>query len=108
MTTLSPKTLRAMLAHLSPDGTRDVWPDMATALKSELGEAGLDIFDAWSQRGEKYRAADVRSTWRSILAGGGVTASTQVHLAWAAGRRPDAVQTPRHAQHPETAADACP
>ncbi len=73
MTPLSPETNRAMPAHLSLDGTCDAWADVATALKSELGEAGLDIFDAWRQRGEKYLAADVRSSLRSILAGGGVT-----------------------------------
>lgn len=105
MTPLSPETNRAMLAHLSLDGTCDAWADVATALKSELGEAGLDIFDAWRQRGEKYLAADVRSTWRSNLAGGGVTVSTLVHPARAAGWGPDAVQTPRHALHPATAAD---
>lgn len=104
MTPLSPETIRAMLAHLSPDAPRDEWAAVAMALKSELGEAGFDTFDTWSQRGEKYRAADVRSTWRSIKAGGGVTAGTLVHMAKAGGWRPDPVQTPAQGPSPATLA----
>jgi putative DNA primase/helicase len=104
MTPLSPETIRAMLAHLSPDAPRDEWAAVAMALKSELGEAGFDTFDTWSQRGEKYRAADVRSTWRSIKAGGGVTAGTLVHMAKAAGWRPDPSNTNAQGPSPATLA----
>ncbi|MBL8352649.1 MAG: DUF927 domain-containing protein [Burkholderiaceae bacterium] len=101
MTPLSLEAIRAMLAHLSPNMTHDEWAAVAMALKSELGEAGFDLFDGWSQRGEKYRAADVRSTWRSIKAGGGVTIGTLVHMAKAAGWRPDPAHAP--AQGPTAA-----
>ena len=87
MNPLSLETIRAMLAYLSPDMTRDEWAAVLMALKSELGEAGFDVANTWSQRGEKYRAADVLSTWRSIKASGGVTAGTLVHMAKAAGWR---------------------
>lgn len=85
---------RAMLAHLSPDLPRDEWAAVAMALKSEHGEAAFEVFDAWSKRGEKYQVAAARSTWRSVKAGGGVGIGTLVHLAKAAGWRPESVQTP--------------
>ena len=89
MTPLPLETIRAMLAHLSPDTTREEWARVGMALKAELGEPGFDLFDEFSKRGEEYKAADVRSTWRSIKAGGGVTAGSLVHMAKAAGWRPD-------------------
>jgi putative DNA primase/helicase len=107
LTPVSVATLRAMLAHLSPDMPRDEWAAVAMALKSELPDAeGFDLFDAWSQRGEKYRAADTRSTWRSVKAGGGVTVGTLVHMARAAGWQPDAVQTPAQGPSPADVAAA--
>lgn len=103
LTPLSAATLREMLAHLSPDMPRDEWATVAMALKSELGDGeGFDLFDTWSQRGETYRAADARSTWRSVKAGGGVTVGSLVHMAKAAGWRPSTVQTP--APQPDPAA----
>ena len=96
MTPLLPDIIRAMLAHLSPDVPRDEWAAVAMAIKAELGDSGFDLFDDWSQRGEKHRAADVRTTWRSIKAGGGVTGGTLVHLAKAAGWRADPMQTAAH------------
>ncbi|MBN8508531.1 MAG: DUF927 domain-containing protein [Burkholderiales bacterium] len=89
-----------MLAHLSPDVPRDEWAAVAMALKAELGDAGFDLFDAWSQRGEKYRADAVRSTWRSIKASGGRTGGTLVRMAKAAGWRPDPAQAEVHKPTP--------
>ena len=106
MNPLSTDAIGAMLAHLSPDMPRDEWAAVLMALKSELGDTGFDLADTWSARGEKYRAADVRSTWRSIKAGGGVTAGTLVHMAKAAGWRPDAVQTPAPSPSPADLAAA--
>lgn len=105
MTPLSLDTIRAMLAHLSPDLPRDEWAAVAMALKSELGDAGFELFDTWSQRGEKYRAADVRSTWRSVKGGGAVTIGTLAHMAKAAGFRFEEVQAPAPAPS-EAAAQA--
>lgn len=100
MTRIDLETCRAMLAHLSPDMPRDEWARVGMALKSEHGDAASDLFDAWSQRGEKYRAADVRSTWRSLKADGGVTIGTLWHMASAAGWRPD----PKAERPPATSA----
>ncbi len=94
MPPLTLEMARGMLAHLSPDMPRSEWASVAMALKSEFGEAGFEYFDAWSQRSEKYRQADTCSTWRSVKAGGGVSIGTLVHMAKAAGWRPDAGPTP--------------
>ena len=88
--TLTIETARAMLSHLSPDLPRDDWVRVGMALKSEFTDGdGFELFNAWSSKAQKYTEAAARSTWRSIKAGGGVTAGTLVSLALAAGWRPD-------------------
>ncbi len=77
----SPEQIRAALACIPPDLPRDEWARIAMALKSELGEAGFDLFDAWSATGDSYDARAVRDTWRSIKAGGRVTIGTLLHMA---------------------------
>ncbi|WP_232071136.1 DUF3631 domain-containing protein [Paraburkholderia pallida] len=64
------------LACIPADLKRDDWARIGAALKHELGDAGFDLFDSWSQHGESYNAAAVRSTWRSLSASGGVTINT--------------------------------
>ena len=79
---------------------RGEWARIAMALKSELGDAGFDLFDAWSQRGETYNAKATRDTWRSVKAGGRVKIGTLLHLAKAHGFRIDA-HAPMLAPTPE-------
>lgn len=73
--------IRAALACIPPDLSRDEWARVAMALKSELGDAGFDLFDGWSRLAEHYDATAVRDTWRSVKSGGGVTIGTLLHLA---------------------------
>ncbi|WP_172978997.1 MULTISPECIES: DUF927 domain-containing protein [unclassified Thiomonas] len=77
----SPEQIRAALDCIPPDLPRDEWARIAMSLKSELGAAGFDLFDAWSATGESYDAAAARDTWRSIKAAGRVTIGTLFHLA---------------------------
>lgn len=56
-----------------PSDDRETWVRMAMGVKSALGDAGFDVWDAWSQGSEKYNARDARSTWASIKAEGRVT-----------------------------------
>jgi len=44
---------------------RDTWLAVAMGVKAEFGEAGFDAWDAWSQTGDGYKAADARSVWKS-------------------------------------------
>ena len=77
MTPLSLDTIRVALDAIPPDMTRDEWVRVAMALKAELGEAGFEMFDAWSQGGASYDAKATRDTWKSVRAGGRVTIAPQ-------------------------------
>lgn len=101
MTPPSIDTIRAALACIPPDLTRDEWARVAMALKSELGDAGFDLFDAWSRGGETYDAKATRSTWRSVKAGGAVSIGTLFHLAKQHGFKPDAANAPAQPPSPE-------
>ncbi|OZI31749.1 hypothetical protein CAL29_28165 [Bordetella genomosp. 10] len=68
--------IRSALSYIPPID-RDEWVRMAMAVKSELGEAGFDIWNDWSQRDERsYRANDARAVWKSVKAYGGTTIRT--------------------------------
>ena len=51
------------------------------AVKSELGEAGFEVWDEWSQQADSYNAKDARDVWKSIRANGKVTGGTLFHEA---------------------------
>ncbi|WP_439683408.1 DUF3987 domain-containing protein [Cupriavidus oxalaticus] len=76
-----PARIEAALFSISPDLDRDSWWRVAAALKHEMGEAGLDLFDRWSQGGTSYNATDSRDTWKSTKAGGGITIATLYAMA---------------------------
>lgn len=86
--------IRAALACITPDLPRDVWARVAMALKSELGEAGFELFDTWSKGGETYQAKATRDTWESVKAGGRVKIGSLFHLAKAHGYQPEAPTKP--------------
>ena len=88
MTPPTTESIRAALAYIPPDLLRDEWARVAMALKSELGEAGFELFDEWSARGEAYNAKAARDTWRSIKAAGAVGIGTLFHLAQSHGYKP--------------------
>ena len=94
MTPATLDTIRAALACIPPDVPRDEWARVGMALKSELGEAGFELFDAWSAGAESYSAKSTRSTWRSIKASGAVTVGTLLHLANEHGFKRDAGHAP--------------
>lgn len=68
-------------------GDRETWVRMGMAVKSELGEAGFALWDAWSQRAESYNSRDARDVWRSIHIDGGITIASLFHEAKANGWR---------------------
>jgi putative DNA primase/helicase len=72
MKTLTLETIRAALHCIPADMPRNEWARIAMALKSELGDAGFELFDTWSQDGATYNAKATRETWRSVKAGGRV------------------------------------
>ena len=64
---------RAALSFLNQNNGRDDWVKYGMCLKHEFGDAGFEIWDEWSSGGDSYRAADARSTWKSIKADGART-----------------------------------
>lgn len=69
------------LQFISPDISRDDWAQIGMSLKSEFGDAGFALFDAWSSCGENYNQADCKATWRSVRAGGGRGIGSLIFLA---------------------------
>lgn len=63
-----------------PAEDRDIWVQMAMAVKFELGDAGFDIWDAWSRTADNYNAGSAKAVWRSCR-GRGVTTGTLFHMA---------------------------
>ncbi len=75
------------LRYLSPDCDRETWVTLGMAVKAALGDAGFDLWDAWSQGADSYRAKDARDAWKSFKTDDRVTAGTLFHLAKQAGWR---------------------
>ena len=69
---------------------RSLWVEAGMAVKSELGEAGRDIWDAWSRGAESYKPESANAVWRSIKPAGKITVATLYHHARANGWRDDA------------------
>jgi len=82
-TPITPELIRAALAHTPANLQRDEWARVAMAIKSEYPDGtGFDLFDQWSASDpDRYNPKDVKATWRSVKAGGGVGIATLLHLA---------------------------
>lgn len=80
-----------------PAQERDVWVAMAMAVKSELGDAGFDIWNDWSQTASNYNAMAARSVWKSCK-GTGITAASLFHEAKQNGWRDEGFQKPTREQ----------
>jgi hypothetical protein len=75
--------------HFISAANRETWVRTGMAVKSELGDAGFEVWDAWSQQADSYNAKDARDIWKSIRANGKVTAGTLFHEAKTNGWRDD-------------------
>jgi putative DNA primase/helicase len=83
---ITPELISSALRHLSPNVPRAEWARVGMSVKSEYpGDDGFALFDEWSMRGDSYDAKAMRSTWKSIKPGGGVTVATLIHEAQANG-----------------------
>ncbi|MFM0136837.1 DUF927 domain-containing protein [Caballeronia grimmiae] len=61
--------IETALLCIPPDIPREEWARVGAALKDEMGDAGFDLFDRWSQGAGNYEAAAARDTWRSLKPG---------------------------------------
>ncbi|AGA90542.1 Primase C terminal 2 (PriCT-2) [Thioflavicoccus mobilis 8321] len=69
------ETIRDALNHIPAD-SRDLWLRMGMAVRSELGDAGHDVWDSWSRTSNRYNERDARDVWRSIKPNGGIGIGT--------------------------------
>lgn len=76
-------SIESALSYISSD-VRETWVAMGMAVKSELGEAGFDVWDRWSRQSDRYKEADAKAVWRSMR-GHGVTVRSLYHEARANG-----------------------
>jgi len=67
-----PELAKKLLSHIDPDVGYSDWFIAAAAVHHEFAgsEAGLEVFDQWSQGGTKYKSSDeIESMWRSLKTG---------------------------------------
>ncbi|WP_374338970.1 DUF3987 domain-containing protein [Leeia sp.] len=83
--------IREALQFIDPSD-REIWLRMGMAIKSELADAGFDVWKAWSMQAESFNAKDARDVWKSIRAGGKVTIGTLFYEAKANAWRGDGMQ----------------
>lgn len=101
----TPNAVRAALAWIpNADLDYDSWVRIGMAIKGAIGDAGADLFAAWSAQSAKNDPAVSAKTWtgfKPISIGAG----TLYHHAMARGWKPDAAlvldgSAPRDAVHP--------
>ncbi|QLG88615.1 DUF3631 domain-containing protein [Chitinibacter bivalviorum] len=85
--------IAAALSYV-PSHDRDTWVLMAMAVKSELGEAGFDVWDSWSATAENYQSKAAKAVWKSIGAAGKVTIASLFSTAIQNGWKPSKPYTP--------------
>ncbi|MFT4507191.1 PriCT-2 domain-containing protein [Caballeronia sp. 15711] len=85
--------VRAALSVIPADDY-NTWVDMAFALKHGFGDAGFEIWDAWSRTAGNYNERSARTTWRSAKELGGKTLGTLFWLARQHGFEPKRTHYP--------------
>ena len=85
--------------HFIPCHDRELWVAMGMAIKDELGDAGFDIWDQWSQADSSYNEKDARAVWKSFK-GNGTTIEYLFKQAIHNGYKPPAKVTEQH-EHPD-------
>jgi len=103
---LSLKLVHVLMAlAFIPADDRPTWVKVSMALKSALGDEGLDIWLNWSRKSDSFNERDAIATWKSIRPEGGITIATVFHEAkkygWTPPQSAPAVsrQTPKTKSH---------
>jgi putative DNA primase/helicase len=77
---VSAEAIRAALTFIPADD-RKLWVRCGMALKDEFGDAGFNLFEAWSESAENFDAKAMKASWKSFKPGGGVTIATLIDEA---------------------------
>jgi len=79
---LTEQEIAEALTYLDAACPREDWVRIAFAIKSELGNAGYQLFEDWSKTApEKFNTKSCREAWKSAKPTGGVTIATLIHEA---------------------------
>lgn len=79
---LTEQEIAEALTYLDANCSREDWVRIGMAIKSELGNAGFELFEDWSKTAAgKFNSKDARETWKSIKPTGGVTIATLIYEA---------------------------
>lgn len=79
---LTEQEIAEALSYLDASCCREEWARIGMAIKSELGNAGFELWDDWSKTaGAKYSSEAARETWKSIKPSGGITIATLIYEA---------------------------
>lgn len=84
----SKDAVQSALEFIQADISNDEWILIAFALKDEFGDAGFDIWNNWSSKGEKYNPREMKTRWASCGRRDGVTIGTLFHMAKESGWQP--------------------
>ena len=82
-TTIPPDQIGRMLGSIDPDSlSYEQWLRIGQAINSQYPDGeGLEIWDRWSQRGERYKDNECRVRWRGFDPSGAVRAGTLFYFA---------------------------
>ncbi len=76
--------IKSALSHINPDESYDMWLQIGMALHdfSKGAQWGLELFESWSMRGNKYNAGEPAQKWESFASGNnGITIKTLFYIA---------------------------
>ena len=84
---VTPEVAKAVLDKIDPDISYEGWYKVGAGLHDAFSgsRVGLDLWDAWSQRGDKYKDGTGEGTcgyhYASFTVGGGISWGTVLHMA---------------------------
>lgn len=83
--------VKRMLESIDPDElSYDEWLRVGMAIKSQYpGDDGMEAWDQWSQRGDRYQRDECRIRWNGFDEGGTVRMATLFYFAKNAGWEPE-------------------
>jgi putative DNA primase/helicase len=73
--------LNQMLGFITAETDRNQWVRVLMAIKSEFGDAAMEVAQQWSATASNFKPKDFDTTWKSIKPKGAVSIATLVRLA---------------------------
>lgn len=89
--------VESALAFVSPDCGYNDWISVGMSIRAELGDGGMDVWDRWSSRGQKYPGTKTLAQhWRSFpdTAHEGPLYRLATDAGWRAPRKPARAKQP--------------